>query len=1696
MQNTILKNIHLIFLYTALAMLSSCFSESGDDESGGGLFANHKAATNLFALIPPSNNTYADTDTIIITLHHSFSITVTGTPRILLDIGGSSVNANYVSGSGSQNLVFQYTVTSGNNDSNGISITPSVDLNGGTLTFLQDAVSTNANLVFSGVATPAVLVDTNVPNITLVNPPAFKTFLEGQFLQITVIFDESVDVVGTPQIQLSFNSGLVNMDYLSGTGTNTLIFRYSVQSLDLDLDGINVNSPTLLNIGSIKDISGNNANLVFTPPMTNLVLVDGQSPFVVGVSPPASKTYMATEFMQVTLNFNNPVDITGDPRVPFDLNGSPENFIYLSGTGTNAITFQYPILLGDKDLDGILIGSTIDLNGGSILDSGLDAAYLPFSSPLTPSVLVDAAPSDIELIVPPADSSNNEAAVLSFILDFDSVITVSGIPRVPITLDSGTAYANYISGSGSDNLVFQYTVVNGEFDADGITVQNTLELNGGTLTGQNTLAANLDITAAVGAINTTGILITAAAPVVTAVSPPSDQNYITAQNLDFSVSFSEVVNVVNLPRIQLTIGASTAYANYQSGTGSNTLIFRYTIAGPDLDADGIAIGNNSIDLNSTGTISNASLVAANLDMTAFIPSLVNVFVNNTPVTVTSVLVSADKTYLETENITFTVNTSENIDVVGTPRIAIDIGGTPKYADYLSGTGSSVLLFQYTVETLLSDVDGISATTPIDLNLGTLKSSTLVDLDLNFVAPVLTNVLVDSQAPIVAITSPLEASYINAANNTATFAVSGTCDEATRTVMIEVDGGAAANPIGFICDGTNFAGTIDTFALSEAPHTMVAKLTDTNVIEGVSTTINLIKNTIIPEVLTFSVPTNAWYTLAANLDFTITSAENIDVTGTPRIGIDIGGSTRYADYLSGSGTTSLIFQYSVEAALTDVDGISLNSTLIDLNLGSINDIAGNPLNLNLDTNMAIPNLAAVTVDSDIPLVSITSSADINGANQANYSISGTCSENGQNLAIFIGSINITPICIGGAWTSGSVDVTSIPDSPTVSITADHSDPAGNIAIQGTATVDKNVAMPTVAITNAPDITQANQTGYTVSGSCSENGRMVDVFIGSINIQPNCSGGFWTTGAQDVSALVDNASLLISADHDNALLTPATQATINIVKDTLAPTVTISSAAAIGTSNETSYLVSGTCSEDTRMVDVFVGSINIQPTCSSGSWSTGFVDVSALSDGTVAITADHDNSGLTAAVQALVNITKATSTPSVSSLSIPTTLTNEATLGWSISDPGGFTLNDHVINYKAKGSSTWLVFDDGVSTTANTSVTALLPSTVYEFRVAIVYDTSNQSAWSNIAEGTTQPDDPLFDSPHKAMNVGGATTTNVVAYYDNTKVFLNGSEIGSSPLSKGQVVNLVTSQFDVIDADAPIYTAGRKGSGANTSKGNITWNPTSWAGKTFNFNAIRSNPQTVDVFAIEATTVTIKSGSTVLATQTIPAGTGGTLTWSVYGSYQVVSTGTILAFHISGDSTGGKLQDPKPLLPAANEIIGIPSSSMRLTTNTNATNYNLIHSNSAVSSGSLNMATVVSVNPQGTSSQFNSNSLLISADQKVSGAAYADSNGNCAAPFLPTSLMRRNYAINAASDWVAFASKQAGTIQVRNAADSIVQTLTLTRSGANPNAPYKAYLSNPGSGYRFFATVPIAAWYQPNNDTGSADEDETILYGTDL
>ena len=75
----------------------------------------------------------ADAATLTFTVTTSKPVTVTGTPRLAIDVGGVTRYATYASGSGTSSLTFSYAVQARDFDANGIALVSPLDLNGGSL---------------------------------------------------------------------------------------------------------------------------------------------------------------------------------------------------------------------------------------------------------------------------------------------------------------------------------------------------------------------------------------------------------------------------------------------------------------------------------------------------------------------------------------------------------------------------------------------------------------------------------------------------------------------------------------------------------------------------------------------------------------------------------------------------------------------------------------------------------------------------------------------------------------------------------------------------------------------------------------------------------------------------------------------------------------------------------------------------------------------------------------------------------------------------------------------------------------------------------------------------------------------------------------------------------------------------------------------------------------------------------------------------------------------------------------------------------------------------------------------------------------------------------------------------------------------------------------------------------------------------
>ena len=60
-----------------------------------------------------------------------------------------------------------------------------------------------------------------------------------------------------------------------------------------------------------------------------------------------------------------------------------------------------------------------------------------------------------------------------------------------------------------------------------------------------------------------------------------EKTYIIGESIDIQLKLSENVNVTGTPSLKLETGDVDSYANYISGSGNDTLLFRYTVSSGD-----------------------------------------------------------------------------------------------------------------------------------------------------------------------------------------------------------------------------------------------------------------------------------------------------------------------------------------------------------------------------------------------------------------------------------------------------------------------------------------------------------------------------------------------------------------------------------------------------------------------------------------------------------------------------------------------------------------------------------------------------------------------------------------------------------------------------------------------------------------------------------------------------------------------------------------------------------------------------------------------------------------------------------------------------------------------------------------------------------------------------------------------------------
>ncbi|MGE0077207.1 MAG: Ig-like domain-containing protein [Bacteroidales bacterium] len=811
------------------------------------------------------------------------------------------------------------------------------------------------------------------------------------------------------------------------------------------------------------------------------------------------------------------------------------------------------------------------------------------------------------------------------------------------------------------------------------------------------------------------LFVLGSTPVISTVTPPANGTYKVGDNIDITVEFDQSVNVSGLPYIQITFNSGAANASYQGGTGSTSIIFRYTVATNDEDNDGIAI-ISPIVLNG-GTVQNAGAEDATLTFTS--PDASGVLVDG--MAPSGYSVSIDQAYINNANKTSLSFTFAGAEVGSTYSYTIgsDGGGTD-----VTGTG--------VIATATDQITGVDVS---GLNDGTLTLSvTLTDVYSNTGVSATDNVAKDVAAPSGYSVS-IDQAYINNANKTSfSFTFDGAEVGSTYSYTISSDGGGAdVTGSGVIATATDQITGVDVSGLNDGTLTLSVTLTDVYSNTGAPATDNVAKDIEAPS--GYSVSIDQAYINNANktsFSFTFDGAE-VGSTYSYTISSDGGGSD-----VTGTG---VIATATDQITGVDVSGLNDGTLTLSVTLTDVYSNTGVAATDNVAKDIEAPSGYSVSIDQ----------AYINNANKTSFSFIFDGAEVGATYSYTIssdgGGVDVTGTGVIATATDQitGVDVSGLNDGPlTLSFTL--TDVYSNTGVAATDNIDKDVVAP-----SAPTVSGISAGSYNTDKTFTVTGEVGATFEYSLD-----DGINWNvyTGAETLSA--ENTYEVVARQTDAAGNTSVNSVTIVVTIDKTAPSApTVSGISAGSYNTDKTFTVTGEVGatleyslDNGTSWNVYTGAetLSAEDTYEVVAHQTDAAGNTSASSATIVVTIDKTT-------QTPTLIAPATGSASSSSFDISFTLPEAAKSGTVI-----MKFEDQDDYYYDR----YIVFNSNFET-AGTHTTTL--------------DATDLSNNANVASVYTDPagaDNKLFDGTVYTVTIQYQDLQgNTIASVNSTDVFYSGN-----------------------------------------------------------------------------------------------------------------------------------------------------------------------------------------------------------------------------------------------------------------------------------------------------------------------------------
>ena len=907
----------------------------------------------------PANATsgYAAGETIRVRLDFVEAVSVVGTPYLVLNIAGAARRATYASGSGTRYLNFEYTVQAGDFDSDGISLCSNtsldpgcgrITLNRGSISAQSDGLAAELDLPEFGRQSDHKVEGTPddfTPNPgvgPMANPGAGEVALNWAL---------------TPP-------GLVR------PGSFRLLFATS--SRDATSAAIaDYNNHAINDAGA-----GHSAIRAFKNGfrvIASTEAVDARDN--AGLTGTGVKIYWMGSNDRVADDYADLLDGSWDNESATDKNGSASSArFFWTGSGddgTEGTVGTNSLALGTDDgplaAFGALNATRNPLRAGSSSQSTLSHLYgLSQVLKLPPQATRQHDPhGGLEPTSRPRQGDTyrlGETFIFPFV--FTEPVVVRGVPTMPLKLDSGTVRARYVSesgtnsGSGTDRLLFAYTVQTGDYDEDGPVASfragdSYMALDGASVRAlaDGSPALLVADAAWLFPFNVFGFphRIEGRPAFATGASisssPASGSTYGAGETVTVSLAMNEAVRVTGRPHVLLDVGGARRRADYAGpiGEATDALEFSYTVQSGDFDADGVALcasgpGCGSIQLDGGSIRAAAGDVDANLRLPELAAQAGHRVDAAAPLPAAPTACSA-----EVDVRSDWALKPSGVAAGGKFRLLFITSNARRatssnIADYNRFVQDRAAAGHSAVRDYSAGFRAVGSTASVDARDNTCSTGTGVRIHwLNG------SKVADNYGDFYDDTWDDETNrrHENGATNLYPIGVwtgsgaDGTGAEGDELGQVTVmkatfqrlNGGALSGPL----QSSAVNASLNTNHLYGLSQVFVVKAGSTT---PATTDISIISSPAIGDT----------YRLGETIEVEVTYSEAVTVRGTPSVGLSVKNAAGTDDieydaaYVRGSGTTKLVFAFTVPSGLKDDDGIQLHSDPLRLNGGTITAVS--------------------------------------------------------------------------------------------------------------------------------------------------------------------------------------------------------------------------------------------------------------------------------------------------------------------------------------------------------------------------------------------------------------------------------------------------------------------------------------------------------------------------------------------------------------------------------------------------------------------------------------------------------------------------------------------------------------------------------------------------------------------------------------